>query len=105
MSMLNTEKPIIIVVRQSSEVFQNTLPLRSVANIPQKHRASSTAMKNTAPLLYGRPSTFTNSRSVYAASLGSTGIITNSISASMTTPTANILSQPQKFSLRSPILR
>ena len=75
-SMLNTENPMTMVVKHSRAVFRNTFFFLRVANSPQKQSPKSSSMKNTAPELYGSPNTFTNSRSVYAASLGSQGIIT-----------------------------
>ena len=63
MSMLNTEKPMVIMVTHSRAVFQNTFPFFMVWERPQKQAAMSTAMKKAAPLLNGSPNTFTKSRS------------------------------------------
>ena len=63
MSMLNTEKPITIVVTQSSAVLRKTFSFFRVRNRPQKQSASSASRKKAAPLLYGRPRTLTKKRS------------------------------------------
>ena len=51
MSMLNTEKPITMVVMQSSAVLAKTFSSFSVRQIPQKSSASSATRKKAAPLL------------------------------------------------------
>ena len=62
-SMLKTEKPMVMTVKHSRMVFRSTFCLRSVTKMPQKHSARSAARKNAAPLLYGSPITLTKNRS------------------------------------------
>ena len=91
----------MMVVRHSMTVFQNTLLFFKVLNRPQKQRASTATMKNAAPVLYGRPRVFTKNRSMYAASLGSQGMIRKRMTASITTDTANIFTSSQALYLPS----
>ena len=95
--MENTEKPITTVVKHSRTVFQNTFFFFSVTKRPQKHRASRTTMNTAAPVLNGRPSTFTKNRSVYAASFGRYGIMPKSTNASITHEMRNIFTYSQKW--------
>ena len=96
MSIENSENPIRMVVTHSRAVFQKTLRRLSVDHRPQKHRAKSATMKKAAPLLYGRPNTLTNSRSMYAAIFGRYGMNRKFSTPRITTPTAKILTSSQK---------
>ena len=51
--MLNIEKPMTMVVKQSRTVFQNTLPASYVLKRPQKQSPRTATRKNAAPLLVG----------------------------------------------------
>ncbi len=63
-TMENMEKPIVTVVKHSNIRFATAFPFLIVANSPQKQRASSTTMKNMAPVLNGSDNEFTKNRSV-----------------------------------------
>jgi len=53
----------IVFIRHRSAVLTAALPFFRDTNNPQKHRPRNSTMKKTAPLLYGKPSTFTKNRS------------------------------------------
>ena len=92
-----SENPITIIVKHRSTVLANTCCFFMVLKSPQKHAPSSTAMKNTAPLLKPMPSLFTKKRSNCAAIFGRYGMIPKSITARMMTETAKILTYSLKL--------
>ena len=105
MSMLNTEKPMVMVVMQSRTVAGKAFSRFSARKMPQKHRASSASRKKAAPVLYGRPSVLTKKRSKYAATFGRYGTKRKTSSARMTQPTSMILTSSQNVKGLSSRLR
>ena len=96
MTMEKSEKPMTIIVKHRRAVLRNTFCCFIVLNSPQKHAPRSTIMKNTAPLLNGRPRVLTKNRSKYAAIFGRYGMMPKRMRARITTDTRNI----RQYSLR-----